>query len=105
MSVLQKNFILSHLHVLQPDFLAGRAKHIEFRRGERIRHSGEEIADVFFPTTGVMSIVAELPEGDVIETAMVGCDGAIGGIALLGGRVQVGTTFGQTHGEGFSVDV
>jgi CRP-like cAMP-binding protein len=101
--LLHNNFILDQLHSLHPDFLTGRAKHIDFGHGDRLAIGGEEIAHVFFPTSGMVSIVAELDEGERIETAMVGYEGMIGGSALLGATIQVGTSLGQIPGRGLSI--
>ena len=96
---MHNNFILDQLHSLQPDFLSGRTKHVEFGHGDHVAIGGEKIAHVFFPTSGLISIVTELAEGDDVETAMVGHGGIIGGPALLGATIQVGTSFGQIPGQ------
>jgi CRP-like cAMP-binding protein len=102
---LHNNFILDQLHSIQPDFLSGRTKPVEFGHGDHVAIGGEKIADVFFPTSGLISIVTELSEGESIETAMVGRGGMIGGPALLGATIHVGTSFGQIPGTGLSVRV
>jgi CRP-like cAMP-binding protein len=45
--------------------------------------------DVFFPHNGVISLVVELKEGDMLETAMVGHDGAVGIASALDGKVSL----------------
>jgi CRP-like cAMP-binding protein len=99
------NVILDKLNSLHPAFLTGHLKHLSFQHGDHLSRAGEAIDRVFFPRSGLISIVVELADGDSIETAMVGHGEMIGGSALLGCKIQVGTGFGQIAGDGFSVAV
>jgi hypothetical protein len=45
---------------------------------------GDEIADVFFPHGGMLSMLAVMRDGKAIETATVGCEGVVGAMAGLG---------------------
>ncbi len=102
---MQDNLVLKKLHSLHPTFLPGRLKRFSFQHGDRLSLAGEGIENVFFPVSGLISIVVELADGDSIEAAMVGRGEMIGGLALFGGEIQVGTSFGKIPGDGFSLPV
>jgi hypothetical protein len=50
---------------------------------------GERIQQVYFPTAGIISLVVELGDGQMIETGMIGNDGALGGGAALDGALML----------------
>jgi CRP-like cAMP-binding protein len=45
---------------------------------------GDEFDQIFFPLSGMISILAVLQDGKAVETATVGCEGAVGAMAGLG---------------------
>jgi hypothetical protein len=48
--------------------------------GDEISQTNQPISQVYFPFSGVVSLIVDMSVGDMIETAMVGIDG--GTIAL-----------------------
>jgi len=73
---------------------------LEVERGEILFKPGEEVVHTYFPGEGtVTSILLDLQEGTVAEAAMIGAEGAIGGVVSEGnkpaygrGVVQIGGT-------------
>ena len=61
-------------------------KLVELRHGDVLSESGGLIRRVYFPHSGIISLVVELSVGDMIETATVGRDGVIGATSALDGR-------------------
>jgi hypothetical protein len=57
--------------------------------GDVIAETGASVRDVYFPFTGVVSLVVEMDIGDMIETAMVGRDGVANGASALDGKVSL----------------
>jgi CRP-like cAMP-binding protein len=57
--------------------------------GDFIAETGAPVGNVYFPFTGVVSLVAEMSVGDLIETAMVGRDGVVNGTAALDGKIAL----------------
>ncbi len=49
--------------------------------------AGSGIADIYFPTGAIVSLVVGLSSGELIEAAMVGKDGVVGASAALGGNI------------------
>jgi CRP-like cAMP-binding protein len=73
----------------------------EFRQGEVLGEPGQTVLEVLFPHSGMaVSLVVELVEGDMVETAMVGHDGMISGSAALGGKHFLNKTIIQIPGQG-----
>jgi CRP-like cAMP-binding protein len=53
-----------------------------------LAEAGSAIKRVYFPHSGVISLVVELAVGQMIETAMVGRDGVLNGASALDGKVS-----------------
>jgi CRP-like cAMP-binding protein len=66
-----------HLHTLDLAFAAVVAA------------TGQPVETVYFPYTGVVSLVVEMQVGDMIETAMVGRDGVVNSTSALDGKVSL----------------
>ena len=67
--------------------------------------TGDEVSQVYFPTTCVISLVVTLSTGETIEAAMVGRDGAVGISAALDGRISLSRAIIQIGGEGLACDI
>jgi CRP-like cAMP-binding protein len=66
---------------------------------------GDTISRVFFPHAGVVSLVVDLASGDMIEAAMIGREGVVGGLAALDGNISIGRAVVQIAGEASVIDV
>lgn len=62
---------------------------VELSAGQVLSGAGEEVRQVYFPHTSVVSLVVELKEGDVIETAMLGSDNVLSASAALDGMISL----------------
>jgi CRP-like cAMP-binding protein len=51
--------------------------------------TGDTIKTVFFPLSGVVSVVVDLATGQMIESAMVGRDSLVGGSAAFDSQVSL----------------
>jgi hypothetical protein len=49
--------------------------------------AGRTIGRVYFPHAGVVSLVVELTTGEMIEAAMVGREGVVGGLSSLDSQI------------------
>src|SRR5215510_16525151 len=77
------------LAILPPhDFslLAPHLRTIALERGVMLHDVGEEIEHVYFPYTGMVSLVAVMRSGATVETATIGRSGVIGASAGLSAR-------------------
>ena len=74
------------LATLPPDdfsLLASHLRTITLERGVMLHDVGEEIEHVYFPHTGMVSLVAVMQSGATVETATVGRGGVVGASAGL----------------------
>jgi len=66
---------------------------------------GDKISNIYFMRSGAVSLVCELADGQMIETAMVGYDSVVGGGAALDDRDAVYKAIVQISGTGYALDV
>ena len=78
--------------------LAPQLKTVELRFGDVVAEAGGPIRRVYFPYAGVISLVVDLDVGAMIETAMVGRDGALNAASALDGRVSLNKGIVQLAG-------
>ena len=57
---------------------------VSLMQGSVLLEAGNEFDHVFFPHTGMISLLVVLKDGKSIETATVGCEGVVGAMAGLG---------------------
>jgi len=67
--------------------------------------AGDTIKAVYFPHTGIVSIVVDLASGETIETAMIGRDSLVGGSAALDDDIALNRAVVQVAGVASVVDV
>ncbi len=70
----------------------------ELKRGEILAEAGARIDKVYFPHSGIISLVVELDIGDMIETAMIGRDGVVMASSALDGKIALNKTLVQLAG-------
>jgi len=66
--------------------------------GDVIAKTDEPVANVYFPFSGVVSLVVEMTEGYMIETAMVGRDGVANATSALDGKMALHRALVQLPG-------
>jgi CRP-like cAMP-binding protein len=84
-------------------FLIDRLNCVSYSHGDTFGETGRAIEDIFFPCSGLVSVVVDLRNGNLIETAMVGRDGLVGAAAAFGAATHVSTNIGQIPGTGWSM--
>jgi CRP-like cAMP-binding protein len=80
-------------------------KTVELKFGDVLAEPGSVIRQVYFPYSGVISLVVQLEVGMMIETAMVGHDGALNGASALDGKVSLNKGIVQVAGSAGTVEV
>ena len=78
------NKLLSSLPRNQFDLLAPHLINQSLEQGLVLIEAGDEVDYVYFPQSGMLSLLAVLKDGKGIETATVGCEGVVGAMAGLG---------------------
>jgi CRP-like cAMP-binding protein len=80
--------------------LAPHLRTIPLERGVMLHDVGEEIEHVYFPHSGMVSLVAVMQSSADVETATIGRAGVIGASAGLGAKQSVGRAIVQLPGTG-----
>lgn len=96
-----RNAILDALSAAEPGFLEGRLTPFSFVHGDVLVRAGKPIEHVYFPQSGLISIVVELGGGERIETAMIGHDGVLGASVVFGADLALNTGVAQIAGQGW----
>jgi CRP-like cAMP-binding protein len=80
-------------------------KTVELKFGDVVAEAGGPIRQVYFPYSGVISLVVELDVGMMIETAMIGHDGALNAASALDGKVSLNKGIVQVAGSAGTIEV
>jgi CRP-like cAMP-binding protein len=73
-------------------------KIVELKHAAVIAETGGIVKNVYFPHSGIISLVVELSIGEMIETAMVGRDGAVNAASALDGKLSLNKGIVQLAG-------
>ena len=96
---LHANRLIAALPAADRHRLLGALQPVSLRIRERLYHAGEPPRFVYFPLSGVHSIVTTVPDGDPIEVATVGNEGMVGIQVFLGGPSWRDEAFCQVPGD------
>lgn len=79
--------------------IEGRAEARELAPGQSLLAPGKRVDHVYFPQTGVVSLVQPLQDGIAVEVALVGREGMIGVPVVLGARATPAEAIVQIPGQ------
>jgi CRP-like cAMP-binding protein len=89
---IRRNVILSALPGREFSRVAADLQPVSLARGTVLEHEDTEIDHVYFPVTGIASLLAVSPDGESVDTTMVGREGMTGLAVFLGtGQMPVRT--------------
>jgi CRP-like cAMP-binding protein len=63
---------------------------VEIERGDVLIGHSQDIESVYFPVSGLVGILAETPDGEAVDSALVGLEGAVGIFEACGSRHFIG---------------
>ncbi|MEN3376018.1 MAG: hypothetical protein V7604_1373 [Hyphomicrobiales bacterium] len=98
------NFLLASLPASDIGALRPHLRTVELPQGMVLFEIGDPITQVYFPSSGVVSLVVPLESGEIIESAMIGRESLVGGSAGLSGQVSVCKAIVQIAGAGSVLD-
>ena len=93
---------------LPPENMAALVPHlrvVQLPQETVLFEAGDTIKAIYFPHTGIVSIVVDLASGETIETAMIGRDSLVGGSAALDDDIALNRAIVQVAGVASVVDV
>ena len=98
------NRILKNLTAPERERLAAAGQRMALIVGEVLQEPGEEITKIYFPLSGVVSMLAVLSTGQATEVATIGREGFAGLPVFLGARISSTRSQVQVPGEALVLD-
>jgi CRP-like cAMP-binding protein len=93
-----RNRLLAALLPADFSLLAPNLKDISLIQGDVLQEAGEAIQHVYFPQSGMISLLAVMQNGSAVETATVGREGSAGIMSGLGSRISPHRSVVQMEG-------
>jgi len=81
---LTRNHILASLPDVEYDRLRANLEHLQLAQGTLLHIAGNHIRSVYFPLSGMISLLSTTQEGKAVEVGMIGNEGVLGISAVLG---------------------
>jgi CRP-like cAMP-binding protein len=82
-----RNRLLEALKPADFSLLAPNLQDISLTQGDVLKEAGDTITYVYFPQSGMISLLAVMQNGSAVETATIGREGAVGAMSGLGSRI------------------
>lgn len=79
-----KNRLLAALPGEEYELLRPNLEHVSYSLGEILFEPPDRIRNIYFPTSSIISFLAELPNGDSVEVGLTGYEGLAGVDVILG---------------------
>jgi CRP-like cAMP-binding protein len=98
------NQLLQSLSDADLAVLGEHFKTVELRQGEVLAEPGDDISNVYFPHSGIVSFMVGLIDGSMVQTVMVGRDGVIGAAQAFDGRKSINKIVVQVPGTASMID-
>jgi CRP-like cAMP-binding protein len=92
------NQLLAKLPTEDFSALEPHLRTVELRTGQILAEPDQEITRVYFPHSGIVSFIVEVADGDIVQTGMVGRDGAVGAAQALDDKVSINRIVVQLPG-------
>jgi CRP-like cAMP-binding protein len=99
------NQVLASLSAPDLNFLLPHLQFVDLPQEMVLFEAGGIVDRVYFPHGGIVSLVVELTTGDMIEAAMVGREGVVGGLAALDHNISISRAIVQVAGAASVTDV
>jgi CRP-like cAMP-binding protein len=99
------NRVLAALAAADFEFLLPHLRSVDLPQEMVLFEAGNTISRVFFPSEGVVSLVVELTSGEMIEAAMIGREGVVGGLSALDSSISISRAIVQIAGAASVFDV
>jgi CRP-like cAMP-binding protein len=100
-----ENHLLAALPKEVYESLLPQLEPVSFSLGEVIYESGEQMTQVYFPTTSIVSLLYLMTNGATAEIGVVGFEGMLGIAIFLGGDTTPNRAVVQSAGHAYKMDV
>src|SRR4030095_8824541 len=78
------NLLLAALPPADLKFLVPHFRMVQLERDAVLVRSGDAIERIYFPISGLIAFIMDMPNGQTVATAIVGNEGAVGVLTTLG---------------------
>lgn len=95
------NHLLAALPAADFSRMSGQLERVPLKLGDALYESGSQLSHVYFPVSGIVSLIHTLADGGAAEIAVVGRDGCVGIAILLGARTTQSRAVVQVGGFGY----
>src|SRR5690348_1774310 len=92
------NKILAALPAADLETLATKLKPIDFKIDKAFYRTDDGVEHVYFPTSGIISLLTLLENGTTVEVAVIGAEGMLGISAVMGAKNQTHEALTQSEG-------
>jgi CRP-like cAMP-binding protein len=99
------NGLLASLRPADLELLRPHLALVELQSETVLFEAGDKVDHVYFPHSGIISLVVELSGGQAIEAAMIGRDSMLGATAALDGELSLNKAIVQLPGQGEILEV
>ena len=99
----QNNLLLEALSQKSRDLILSVAKHVALDSRSMLMERERAPNDAWFITSGIASVVVTVPKGGSAEVVLIGSEGMVGGLSLLGPAPVPAHTFMQLPGSAWRV--
>ncbi len=103
-SVEATNSILASVPAGERQRFRKLCSHVVLESGTVLQDPGGVIRSVYFPLSGMISIVAPLSDGAAVEVGVIGPEGVLGFEMLLGATIAANLAVVQQDGNGLRMD-
>lgn len=84
--------------------LTSKLELVQLQTGQSLCDPGTPIRHVYFPTTAIVSLLYQLDDGSLAETAVVGNDGIVGIALFMGGETTLSRAVVQSPGHAYRLE-
>src|SRR4051794_19216855 len=98
------NHFLASLSPADSELLYPHLKARQLTLGEVLYRAEETVKQVYFPHTGIISLVVGLSSGQFVEAGMIGRNSVVGGAAALDGPTALNRAIVQAESAGVIVE-
>jgi CRP-like cAMP-binding protein len=99
-----QNEILLKLSPKEADDLIPKLEFVRLKLHTVLHEAGEEIKSIFFPNTGLQSVLMVLPDGRSVEVALIGKEGFVGIPIVAGFRTSATRVITQGEATAYRVN-
>ena len=99
----RQNFLLAALPTADYKRFTSALKPVRLSLGATVYQADVPLAYAYFPTTSIVSMVSEMPNGDTAEIAITGNDGMVGTPLLMGATKSPNDAIVQCAGHAYRI--